>query len=157
MDLFSLPGEIAALRLRWQLADAFAQICASNEILQQHKGLPSVGLTEEQRREMQTWLYDHFADDPQVSDLAKLCDLQPTTFRRHFQRTYNCSPRTWIAQERLRAIATMLRDSDLPIQHVAARGGFRSIPSFNRAFKDLFGISPQAWRLRDEKPLPPAT
>ena len=67
MDLFSLPGDIATQRLRWQLADAFAQILAINEVQRQHKGhLPSVGLTEEQRREMHTWLYDHFADDPQA-------------------------------------------------------------------------------------------
>ena len=152
MDLHSLPSAISRQRLRWLLGDVFAQILQTHEFLSQMKSSASkVGLTHQQRRTMQTWLYDHLTEEPQVSDLAKLCGLEPTTFRRHFQRTYGQSPRTWIAQERIRVIAAMIRDSDSPIQHIAARGGFRSIPSFNRAFKQLYGVNPQQWRLKEEE------
>ena len=95
MDLHSLPGAIAAQRLRWQLADAMAQIMSTHDLQQQHNGqLPSVGLSHEQRHATHTWLQDHFSDDPQASDLADICQLELTTFRRHFQRTYGCNPRT---------------------------------------------------------------
>jgi AraC family transcriptional activator of mtrCDE len=51
-----------------------------------------------------------------------------------------------VREVRLREAARMLRQSSLPVDTVAGRTGFASRSHFSRAFRDLFGQSPSAYR-----------
>jgi hypothetical protein len=106
-DMLRLPGPYAALRVRWRLADCFAQMLAAQ---QEHR--QASGLTYDQRRIIERWLQDHLAHHPTPADLATETHLSPATFRRKFRITYGCSPRTWISQERLRLASELLLEHD---------------------------------------------
>jgi AraC-like DNA-binding protein len=49
----------------------------------------------------------------------------------------------------------MLRNNDIPIQVVAAEVGFNSLASFNRAFREITGITPSQYRDSGESQSPP--
>jgi len=53
-----------------------------------------------------------------------------------------------IRQERLRAAATMLLQTDQAFADIGGRCGFADVDSFVRAFKRIYGCTPRAWRRR---------
>lgn len=141
-----MPGRLAHARIRWRVADAFAQMLEAND------GVGSTGgLSVDQRHRIQAWLHAHLAVDPQPADLAREADLSETAFRRRFRLSYGMSPRTWISHERLEWVADALLDSDESIGDIAADGGYQSVPSFTRLFTRRYGCSPRVWREKGDR------
>jgi len=52
----------------------------------------------------------------------------------------------WITERRMTEVRRMLRETDLPLDVVAARTGMREATYLVRRFRDLYGITPQRWR-----------
>ena len=141
-------GPLKDLRLRCRLGDMLSQFLDHYAT----KGDEEHGahLSREQCQHIQAWLTTHLAHHPVAGDLAHICDLNPVTFRRRFQRSFGCSPREWITAERLRAAAATIRESDEAIHAIAESCGYHSMPSFTRLFTKQFGCSPRTWRLRNQ-------
>src|SRR4051794_31594406 len=52
----------------------------------------------------------------------------------------------WITERRMTEVRRMLRETDLPLDVVAARTGMREATYLVRRFRELYGITPQRWR-----------
>ena len=104
---------------------------------------PQRGLSVEHRRRCRALLADKIAYALTPEDLAHACGLRPTYFRRRFKVSFGMSPRRWLAHERMRHAATLLRETDLKVEAVAEACGFSSLPTFSRRFKAEMGISPR--------------
>jgi AraC-like DNA-binding protein len=52
----------------------------------------------------------------------------------------------WITERRMTEVRRMLRETDLPLDVVAARTGLRDAAYLVRRFRDRHGITPQRWR-----------
>ena len=137
-DLVRMPGALQRHRLRWRLADCFAQIFEASEQRQQVNGL-----SQSQRRSMQHWLAEHIAHDPQAADLAQLTGLSPATFRRRCQATFGCSPRQWISNERLRLVGEQLLENNEQFTKWPQPAAL-SAPSFTRLFTPPLWLYPIA-------------
>jgi len=83
------------------------------------------------------------------AELAAASGLSPDYFTRLFRRTYGMAPRRWLVRERLRWAAQRLAESSMPIGSLAAQLGYPDIFSFSRQFKQVYGISPKAYRRQD--------
>ena len=140
-DLVRLTGPFTQQRLRYRLADCFAQMFAA-----EHAPQVESGLNHDQRRAVQNWLVSHLAHNPEPADLCAQTDLSSTAFRRRFRRTFGCSPRSWISSERLRLAGELLLESQQRIEEVASECGYESTPSFTRLFVRHYGCSPREWR-----------
>ncbi|GAB3806377.1 helix-turn-helix domain-containing protein [Micromonospora zhanjiangensis] len=52
----------------------------------------------------------------------------------------------WITERRMIEVRRMLRETDLPLDAVAARAGLRDATYLVRRFRARYGITPQRWR-----------
>ena len=55
-------------------------------------------------------------------------------------------PATYLAHVRLDAATDLLRDTPLPVSHIAKNVGYTSEAAFSRAFKNRYGTPPARWR-----------
>jgi len=82
-----------------------------------------------------------------ISELAHLCGMSESTFKRKFKEIFDESPIKYITQKKLEKAATLLKSPDSRVSTIAYDCGFSNISSFNRAFKSKFGKSPSDFRL----------
>ena len=72
-----------------------------------------------------------------------------TAFRRNFKDSIGMLPLEYINTYRLKAAATLLKNTSNQIIEIAGRTGFPTLSQFNRLFKSYYGCSPLAYRKRD--------
>lgn len=92
-------------------------------------------------------LLNHYAEEVNVQELADLCHLSVTHFRRVFLAAVGMPPVEYLSGLRARMAAAMLQEQpDRPIMEVAFKVGFESHNTFHRHFCQTMGVSPREWR-----------
>ena len=81
-----------------------------------------------------------------IEELAALCSLSLSAFKRAFKKIYNDNPTHYFITEKLRKAREMLTISDLSIGEVAYAAGFNDPLYFTRLFKKKVGVTPSAYR-----------
>ena len=82
-----------------------------------------------------------------IDELARLCHLSTSSFKRKFQESFNTSPKKYISQKKVEKAAALLKSDDLRVSDIAYDVGFDSLATFNRNFTASYGKSPSAYRL----------
>lgn len=83
-----------------------------------------------------------YTEEHSISQLAELCNLSETHFRRLFSRLYGCSPTEYRKRKRLLHAKDLLLTGEYTVSEIAQMIGFRSQNYFARFFKKEIGISP---------------
>ena len=81
-----------------------------------------------------------------IVELAKLCHLSTSSFKRKFHENFGESPKKYINSRKIERAANMLRSAELRISDIAYEVGFDSLATFNRNFNRSFGKSPSEYR-----------
>jgi len=81
-----------------------------------------------------------------LTELAALCHMSLSSFKRKFKEIYEESPIKYISKIKIEQASEMLKDNNNRISDVAYDAGFESLTTFNRAFKEHFGKSPSEYR-----------
>ena len=81
-----------------------------------------------------------------VAELATRVGLSRSGFAARFTELVGEPPLQYLARWRVTRAAELLRDTDESVSTIAARVGYESTPSFNKAFKRWQGTSPGAYR-----------
>ncbi len=82
-----------------------------------------------------------------IDELARLCHLSTSSFKRKFAEVFNESPKKYIVRKKLERAAKLLRSTELRISEIAYDCGFDTISTFNRSFRAQYGNSPSDHRL----------
>lgn len=82
-----------------------------------------------------------------VEELAKLCHMSLSSFKRKFKEVFSASPKKYIAQKKLSKAVEMLRSKGLRISDIAYDVGYDSLSTFNRNFTEKYGQSPSDYRM----------
>ena len=90
-----------------------------------------------------------------VSELARLVNLSTSRLSHLFKAKMGVSLRTFIAERRLETAAELLRSTDLRVKEISYRLGYGQEPSFTRAFKKKYRLTPLAYR-HDQRQQPDA-
>lgn len=77
-----------------------------------------------------------------IDELAEMCCLSASTFKRRFRERYSASPHKWFLSCRLDIAAMILRHADIPTRYIAALCGFVNVSHFIATFKRRFGTTP---------------
>jgi AraC-like DNA-binding protein len=85
-----------------------------------------------------------------LEELAFLCHMSLSTFKRKFQQEFGSSPSKWFLKKRLEQAAYMLRIKQQSPSEVYLETGFESLSSFVQSFKKHFGITPQQYQQHSE-------
>jgi len=82
-----------------------------------------------------------------LDEIAALCHLSTSSFKRKFKETYNDSPKKYIARKKVEKAARLLKSQELRVSDIAYDVGFESVATFNRNFSGIYGKSPSEYRL----------
>lgn len=85
-----------------------------------------------------------------IEDLAKLCNMSETNFRRVFRAATNLKPLDYLNTVRVQNACSMIRSSSDSMKDIAVKAGFGTVSTFNRDFKKILGISPCQWKKNPE-------
>ncbi|MBZ9538626.1 helix-turn-helix domain-containing protein [Modicisalibacter tunisiensis] len=77
-----------------------------------------------------------------VADLAERACLSVAHFSECFREQTGVTPYQYVLRQRLQAARTLLTDSPLPLNEIAARTGFASQSALSRAFRRVFNEPP---------------
>lgn len=81
-----------------------------------------------------------------TEQLAFICNMSLSTFKREFKKLYNDSPARYIKHKRLEKAASLLSCSDISISAIAFDTGFQDTTTFSACFKEKYLQSPRAFR-----------
>ncbi|MDY7088074.1 MAG: helix-turn-helix domain-containing protein [Actinomycetota bacterium] len=86
-------------------------------------------------------------DQPHTVDtMAELAHMAPRTFARKFRDETGATPHDWLISQRMLLARTLLEDSDLGVDAIAARVGFGSAATLRHHFAARLATTPQAYR-----------
>jgi AraC family transcriptional regulator, transcriptional activator FtrA len=89
-----------------------------------------------------------------VDDLAAHLSVSPRTLARRFADQLGTSPGAWLLSRRVIEARTLLEETDLPVEAIAARVGLASAVNLRRRFRSQVGTTPGAYRRAFRVPLP---
>ncbi|WP_309120646.1 AraC family transcriptional regulator [Paenibacillus sp.] len=89
----------------------------------------------------------HYAEPIRVEALAEEAGVHRSYLSDAFRKAYGMSPKQYATNLRLTNAADLLRDSELPVQDIAATVGYPDLFAFTRAFTKHYRMSPTAYRL----------
>lgn len=88
----------------------------------------------------------HLYSNLNTEELAKLCGLSLSSFKRDFKKEFKDSPKNYITTRRLEKAQELLRVTPMSISEIAYEVGFNDPLYFARAFKKKVGVSPSNFR-----------
>ena len=86
------------------------------------------------------------SDDLSQASMAQMAGISKDYFSRIFKSITGLNYNKWINTIRLEKATELLSSENMPLTEVAMLSGFRSIPSFNRVFREEKGMTPGEYR-----------
>jgi len=77
-----------------------------------------------------------------LEEIAFLCNMSLSTFKRHFTNEYKEPPGKWLQDKRLQKAKELLQGGELKASDIYLDIGYNNLSNFSVAFKNKFGISP---------------
>ena len=77
-----------------------------------------------------------------LDEIAFLCNMSLSTFKRHFIKEYKESPGKWFRNKRLNKAKELLEKGNMSPSDVYLDLGYNNLSNFSAAFKNQFGINP---------------
>ncbi len=91
-----------------------------------------------------------YAKNIKIEDLAKVCHMSETHFRRVFETYMNIAPMDYINLIRIQKACDIMKKTNDSMDVVAQKVGFTTTSTFNRNFKKFLGTSPYQWKIKPE-------
>ena len=92
------------------------------------------------------YIHGHYMNNFPMEDLAEMCHLSPTHFRRLFHEQIGTTPLDFLHQVRVTASCGLLLTTGNSIAGVASQVGYNSLSCYNRHFLQNMGVTPSEWR-----------
>jgi AraC family transcriptional regulator len=89
---------------------------------------------------------ENAAEPLALGSLAAIAGVSKFHFLRMFQRSVAMTPYQFLLSVRMRRAALRLSRSSAAVSEIAFEAGFGDLSTFNSRFRDLFGMSPTAFR-----------
>lgn len=88
---------------------------------------------------------DCFLQALNIENLTDAANMSKFAFLRLFKTAFGISPYQYLLNKRLNYAKSLLEKGD-PIHQIAFNIGYADTPTFSKAFKQNFGISPSKWQ-----------
>lgn len=96
------------------------------------------------------WINNHLDEDITIEKLAEQVLMSPRNFARVFVRELNTTPMKYVEKIRLETACRYLTETNLSIDQIATRSGFKNAVNMNRIFMKTYCTTPTQYR-RDFK------
>ncbi len=88
----------------------------------------------------------HESSDLTIEELAFLCNMSLSTFKRKFAEMYDTTPKKFFIRRKMERAVYMLKQQKLPSE-IYYNLGYENLSSFSVEFKKHFGVSPKHFGL----------
>lgn len=88
----------------------------------------------------------HLYENLSIEELAKLCNLSLSSFKRQFKATFQDSPTNYINRRKIEKSKEILKVSNFSISEVSFNVGIQDPQYFTRLFKKSTGVTPSYFR-----------
>ncbi len=92
------------------------------------------------------YIHKYYMRDFTVKELADMCHLSETHFRRIFHSTTGTSPLEFTNNTRIYHACILLKTTEESVLYISEQVGFNSVSTFNRCFAKSMGTSPRDWK-----------
>ena len=89
----------------------------------------------------------HILTPLSMDQLAYICNMSLSTFKREFKKTFDDTPARYIKHKRLEHAANLLVYSQDAISVIAYDSGFQDVTTFSHSFHKYFNQTPSQYRL----------
>jgi AraC-like DNA-binding protein len=89
----------------------------------------------------------HIGSPVAVEELAFLCNMSLSTFKRRFATLYGTSPSRWLLERRMEKAAALLRHAERNVSELAEELGYENLSSFIQSFKQFYGVTPKQYQV----------
>ena len=98
-------------------------------------------------------LMEHHLSQPlSLKKLASQLGTSPTSLHREFQNTLQTSPINYFLHLKMETAKSLLRNTNLQIQEIAASLGYENALYFSSEFKKRVGLSPRHFKNQPNQP-----
>ncbi|MDW5288068.1 AraC family transcriptional regulator [Formosa sp. PL04] len=94
------------------------------------------------------YISDNYKNDINLGDVSGVACMTTNSFCRFFKKMTNKSFTEFLNQVRIRNASRMLVQENSPISEICYKVGYKSIPNFNKQFKQIMGLTPKAYRYK---------
>lgn len=108
--------------------------------------LPSGNLKDAYVKEAIAFIEKNYSYPITVEDIAGYCNLNRSYLGKLFKDNTNQTLQHFLMYYRMNRAAELLKFSDMTINDVGKECGYQNQLHFSRAFKTIFGLSPNHWR-----------
>ena len=97
-------------------------------------------------KEAINYIEQNFQNDISIEDVAAVCGINRSYLGRIFRTSTGRSPQEFLIHYRMTKAAELLKLTTLSIGDIGSAVGYENALHFSRAFKNVYGVSPRAWR-----------
>ena len=122
-------------------------------LLQRTRGLKSVSSKKQLRSEdlravslVAGHIDNRLQENPGLVELSKQVYMSPSKLKTLFKEVTGCTISSYRSQRRIYVACGLLAHTDLPVQEIARRCGYRKLDNFNILFEKHTGIMPRDYR-----------
>ena len=84
--------------------------------------------------------------NPELGDIASALGIPRDDLSQYVHQALKTNLVAWVSEQRLNHCAEALRQGNRKITEIAAATGYSDVPTFTRAFKRQYGVSPSEYR-----------
>ncbi|MGN0426056.1 MAG: AraC family transcriptional regulator, partial [Acetatifactor sp.] len=100
----------------------------------------------ERMKAMLSFLDMHYAEELTLGQIARSACISETECMRCFRRSVGVSPIRFLKNRRLQCAAGLIQSTEQSISEIAVSCGFLDMSYFTKAFRQLYGVTPTAYR-----------
>ncbi|WP_271765204.1 AraC family transcriptional regulator [Aquimarina algiphila] len=92
------------------------------------------------------YIENNYANDITLSTIAKIANMSESAFSHFFKKRTNMNFTQYILDFRIRVATKLLLETEMAINEISYKSGFKTLSNFNRTFKRKQGSSPREYR-----------
>ncbi|EFE97663.1 AraC family transcriptional regulator [Serratia odorifera] len=92
------------------------------------------------------YIESRYHENISIAQLANYCSINRSYMSRLFKAEFGLGPKEYLLQYRMNIAAGLLRHGSAAIKVVALSVGYANQLHFSKAFKQVHGLTPSAWR-----------
>lgn len=89
---------------------------------------------------------EHYQEDIKIADMAEVCGLSESHFRRIFEESMNMKPLDYVNMIRIDRACSLIQRGDMSMEDICYHVGYTTPSTFNRNFKRLTDKTPVEWK-----------
>lgn len=144
------PTEIQDSILRAYEKVEFLHSMEKKKKEQKEEDLPIFPVKNRIVRCMLSYIHEHCSECISIQQVAEHCSVNPNyasqLFNQEMNKTFSC----YVTELRIEQAVKLLQDTDLPVSEIALKTGYRDYFYFAKVFKKTMGITPTAYRNRED-------